>query len=190
VPRQRLFRSFGTRRGALFKGQTPKEQEDDEDLKSEHKNFALEQARKKLNIASNWGSRTIEDAADLKVSKVKVLEGEALKKFAEETIDGLAQGLEDYKKESNSHITVSVHKGSRYSVSLEFDDKENAFHIAIEMDPPKPELEFTSPVSGTRTYIPDAEPRRWVEAHDGHDFKGLAIRDLMRLCYGVPSFKF
>ena len=45
-----------------------------------------------------------------------------------------------------------------------------------------------SPVSGVNKYLLDPEEGLWLGVSDGHDLRGLIIRDFMRHCIGLPSF--
>ncbi|KAG6610567.1 mitochondrial matrix protein frataxin [Phytophthora cinnamomi] len=63
-------------------------------------------------------------------------------------------------------------------------DKE----FVIKVLSPKQQIEFTSPVSGLRTYQWNAMTKRWEDETDSHDIEGLLTRDLMRFCAGIPLF--
>ncbi|EQC37774.1 hypothetical protein SDRG_04801 [Saprolegnia diclina VS20] len=60
------------------------------------------------------------------------------------------------------------------------------FEIAVLAKPQK--IEFTSPISGLRTYIYNGKTQRWEDETDRHDVEGLLTRDLMRTCTGIPTF--
>lgn len=50
-------------------------------------------------------------------------------------------------------------------------------------------LQVNSPVSGLLVYQYDRKRRFWANVRDGHDFRGIVTRDLLRLCSGCPQFK-
>ena len=45
-----------------------------------------------------------------------------------------------------------------------------------------------SPVSGINKYMLHPDEGLWLGASDGHDMRGLIIRDFMRHCLGLPNF--
>ena len=59
--------------------------------------------------------------------------------------------------------------------------------FALNIDYEQLTLELTSPKSGTFTYIYCLEKERWRGKDDGHDLKGMLVRDIIPLCNGVPD---
>ena len=59
--------------------------------------------------------------------------------------------------------------------------------FALNIDYEQLTLELTSPKSGTFTYIYCLEKERWRGKDDGHDLKGMLVRDIIQLCNGVPD---
>ncbi len=49
-------------------------------------------------------------------------------------------------------------------------------------------LVLQSYFSGYHNYFFDVEQKLWLSIKDGHDFRGLLTRDLMRHCNGCPDF--
>ncbi|EEY60176.1 uncharacterized protein PITG_12500 [Phytophthora infestans T30-4] len=64
----------------------------------------------------------------------------------------------------------------------------NSKEFVIEVLSSKQQIEFSSPVSGLRTYQWNAMAKRWEDETDSHDIEGLLTRDLMRFCAGIPLF--
>lgn len=50
-------------------------------------------------------------------------------------------------------------------------------------------MQMNSPISGLLEYKYDRYQKLWVNTKDGHDFRGIVTRDLLRLCAGCPDFK-
>jgi frataxin-like iron-binding protein CyaY len=50
------------------------------------------------------------------------------------------------------------------------------------------QVNVQSPVSGMFAYYFDAETKTWLSRADGHDFRGLVTRDILRHCIGCPQF--
>ena len=50
-------------------------------------------------------------------------------------------------------------------------------------------LQMNSPVSGLLEYRYDRGQQLWRNVKDGHDFRGIVTRDMLRLCAGCPNFK-
>ncbi|EGZ11936.1 hypothetical protein PHYSODRAFT_286902 [Phytophthora sojae] len=66
--------------------------------------------------------------------------------------------------------------------------RSNDKEFVIKVLSPKQQIEFTSPVSGLRTYQWNGMTKRWEDETDSHDIEGLLTRDLMRFCAGIPLF--
>lgn len=46
---------------------------------------------------------------------------------------------------------------------------------------------FSSPISGSYTYVLCSHTGKWLGEDDSHDLEGLLVRDLIRQCNGFPS---
>ncbi|KAG7380998.1 hypothetical protein PHYPSEUDO_006551 [Phytophthora pseudosyringae] len=66
--------------------------------------------------------------------------------------------------------------------------RTNAKEFVVKVLSSKQQIEFSSPVSGLRTYQWNAMTKRWEDEVDSHDIEGLLTRDLMRFCAGIPLF--
>ncbi|KAG1694550.1 hypothetical protein DVH05_021056 [Phytophthora capsici] len=66
--------------------------------------------------------------------------------------------------------------------------RTNAKEFVIKVLPSKQQIEFSSPISGLRTYQWNVMTKRWEDETDSHDIEGLLTRDLMRFCAGIPLF--
>ncbi|KAL4102153.1 hypothetical protein PRIC1_005901 [Phytophthora ramorum] len=66
--------------------------------------------------------------------------------------------------------------------------RTNTKEFVIKVLSSKQQIEFSSPVSGLRTYQWNAMTKRWEDEADSHDIEGLLTRDLMRFCAGIPLF--
>lgn len=64
----------------------------------------------------------------------------------------------------------------------------NAKTFEVDVLVAKQQIQFTSPVSGLRTYEWNPMTKRWEDETDAHDIEGLLTRDLMRFCAGIPLF--
>ena len=78
--------------------------------------------------------------------------------------------IRDIEPEVGEHILVDL-------------GPNNQFHIQIDV--PSEVLSFQSPISGQKHYI--LHQNEWCDVEDGHNFKGLLVRDMIRqVPRGVP----
>ncbi|CEG38451.1 mitochondrial matrix protein frataxin [Plasmopara halstedii] len=66
--------------------------------------------------------------------------------------------------------------------------RTNAREFVVKVLHSKQQIEFSSPVSGLRSYQWNVLTKRWEDEADSHDIEGLLTRDLMRFCVGIPRF--
>ncbi|OQR87470.1 hypothetical protein ACHHYP_08818 [Achlya hypogyna] len=82
--------------------------------------------------------------------------------------------------------TVFVVERTKTPAKLTIQTATHLFELAVLTKAQK--VEFTSPISGLRTYVYNSKTSRWEDETDHHDVEGLLTRDLMRTCTGIPTF--
>lgn len=70
-------------------------------------------------------------------------------------------------------------------MTIELDPANGSF--VVEIDEENLWLTIQSPVSGAQSYFYSKKKQEWVGAQDYHSMEGLFVRDLIRLCKGVPK---
>ncbi|POM71115.1 Hypothetical protein PHPALM_12356 [Phytophthora palmivora] len=85
-------------------------------------------------------------------------------------------------------LSLLLTRWSTTAIENELVIRSNAKEFVIKVLASKQQIEFSSPVSGLRTYQWNAMTKRWEDEVDSHDIEGLLTRDLMRFCAGIPLF--
>jgi len=70
-------------------------------------------------------------------------------------------------------------------LTIELDPTNGSYEVEIDAD--EQILTFRSPISGSHSYFFSKKTFEWIDTTDHHSFEGLFVRDLIRVCKGVPK---
>ncbi|KAG7397424.1 hypothetical protein PHYBOEH_000778 [Phytophthora boehmeriae] len=139
--------------------------------------FAV-QTREKITIPASAGPGATARRRRLKPKMSK----DKFAKLSTEFLDRAQTAMEPLQPPINKDFVLKRNGDGGLVVRTK--DKE----FVLEVMPAKQQLQFTSPISGLRTYEWNAVTKRWEDETDSHDIEGLLTRDLMRFCAGIPLF--
>lgn len=134
----------------------------------------LTQTRTKITIPAAGGGRRRRLKLKLPKDKFALLSAEFLDRV-QTAMEPLHPPVNDkFQLQRDGNDELVIHTNSK--------------EFVIEVLSSKQQIEFSSPVSGLRTYQWNAMAKRWEDETDSHDIEGLLTRDLMRFCAGIPLF--
>jgi len=82
-------------------------------------------------------------------------------------------------------VTVSNPK-EQWELNIHLKPGDGIYKLSIDLE--SNSLLFSSPISGSYTYVLCASTGEFVGEDDGHSLIGLLVRDLSRQCNGYPHF--
>lgn len=91
--------------------------------------------------------------------------------------------VEDQKDEEEEEHTTVVLSGDYLMIDLGPVNGQYTIEVDIDLRM----IRFQSPLSGAIPYFFDNGKSEWRSIHDGHNFVGMLVRDLIRQIKGVPK---